>query len=160
ALFELALPSAGVPERPRSAYVGSLGVDDFAPPARDLRFAAPHPPPFHATLPPLLDASGAHYEVVAVPLLPTPDARGAGAADARKATLRAVLDLLAGRPVPDGLRARIPQADRLAQAPPDDLVLITASSHGYAAPDGVFYVLPEDVPPQGGRTITPALLAS
>src|SRR5690606_13426799 len=138
-LSELALPPAGVPERPRRAYVVSLGVDAFADPAWDLRFAANDARAFQETLPPLLEASGVYDEVVAVPLLAAHDGQGAGAADARKATLRAVLDLLAGRPVPDGLRARIPQADRLAQATPDDLVLITASSHGYVDAAGVFY---------------------
>ncbi len=36
------------------------------------------------------------------------------------------------------------QADKLRAARPEDLVLISASSHGYTDSDGIFYLVPSD----------------
>ena len=69
-----------------------------------------------------------------------------------------VLDLLAGKPVPDQIRSRIPQSGGIQEAAPNDLVLITFSGHGYAGDHGVFYLLPEDVGPGQGMDATPEFL--
>ena len=39
---------------------------------------------------------------------------------------------------------QIPNADKLRAARPEDLVLISASSHGYTDSDGIFYLVPSD----------------
>ncbi|MBI1761312.1 MAG: hypothetical protein HYR56_07750 [Acidobacteria bacterium] len=67
---------------------------------------------------------------------------------ATKAHLRAVLDVLAGRQ-PDrdldaALLKQIPNADKLRAARPEDLMLISASSHGYSDSDGIFYLVASD----------------
>ncbi len=60
------------------------------------------------------------------------------------ALLRAVLDVLAGRQADAALLKQIPNADKLRAARPEDLVLISASSHGYMDSDGIFYLVPSD----------------
>ncbi len=60
---------------------------------------------------------------------------------ATKENFKAVLDLLAGREVGDDAVARIPGAEKLRAATPEDLVIITFSSHGYADERGAFYLL-------------------
>ena len=75
---------------------------------------------------------------------------------ARKSYLKAVLDKLAGRAADAAALADIPQADKLALARPEDLVLVSFSGHGYASADGAFYLITSDT----GRdaTLTPAFL--
>jgi uncharacterized caspase-like protein len=65
--------------------------------------------------------------------------------DATKAKTHAVLDLLAGRRWMKNLRRSIPNYSEIKQATPDDLVLLSFSSHGYANRDGIFLILPYDV---------------
>ncbi len=60
------------------------------------------------------------------------------------ALLRAVLDVLAGRQADAVLLKQIPNADKLRAARPEDLVLISASSHGYTDSDGIFYLVTSD----------------
>jgi uncharacterized caspase-like protein len=62
--------------------------------------------------------------------------------DATKTKVHAVLDLLAGKPLDAELRHSIPNYEALKQATPDDLVLLSFSSHGYANREGVFYLFP------------------
>jgi hypothetical protein len=87
-----------------------------------------------------------------------PGCTPAQSTDAKKATLKAVFDLLAGREAEPMARARIPNAARLQEATPDDLVLITASTHGYTDQAGTFYLLPSDIPLETGRQVTQELL--
>jgi WD40 repeat protein len=143
-------------ERPRRAYIISLGVDQFTDPAWNLRFAANDAWQYQSVLTDGLRGSEAFDEVIPVPLVSS----GAQAAstDAKKATLKAVFDLLAGREAEPMARARIPNAARLQEATPDDLVLITASTHGYTDPAGTFYLLPSDIPLETGRQVTQELL--
>jgi hypothetical protein len=88
------------------------------------------------------------YEVVPVLLVADDEMRDGElvkARDATKAKVRAVLDLLAGTKVDEQLRRSIPNYGELRQATPDDLVLLSFSSHGYADAMGNFYLLPYDV---------------
>jgi uncharacterized caspase-like protein len=66
---------------------------------------------------------------------------------ATKANIKTVLDLLAGRQVAAADVARIPNAEKLRQARPEDLVIITFSSHGYAdrKGEGKFYFVTYDI---------------
>jgi hypothetical protein len=64
---------------------------------------------------------------------------------ATKANLRAALDLLSGKPIDAALSERLPHANELRTATPDDLVLISFSGHGYKDTRGSLYLIPFDV---------------
>ncbi len=92
-----------------------------------------------------LQATG-RYEVV--PVLLTSEANSDGkpiTTTATKDNLRALFQLLSGREVPAERQARLPQAERLRQATPDDLVLLSFSGHGYTDARGNLHLLPYDV---------------
>ena len=84
-----------------------------------------------------------------VPDLLVSDQRGhgkAGEAEATKAHLQSVLDVLAGRrKVDEQLRKEIPGAEGLEEAQPEDLVLLAFSSHGYTDVRGVFHMVLADI---------------
>lgn len=71
---------------------------------------------------------------------------------------KAVLDLLAGRQVDAQTKKRISNADKLRQASPEDLVLISFSSHGYADNDGNFYFILSDTGKGDGEKVTEELV--
>jgi hypothetical protein len=79
---------------------------------------------------------------------------------ATKAALRAVLTLLAGRQLTDQQRKSLPPgAEKLGKAMPDDLVVLTVSSHGYTTSDGMFYLIPSDSGKTDGTIIDKSLFA-
>ncbi len=71
---------------------------------------------------------------------------------ARKANFKAVLDLLAGRPVPPSLRTEFDPEHQIEAAEPNDAVLLYIASHGYADLDGNFFVIPYDTGSNWGVT--------
>lgn len=148
------------------AYVISLGVNAYERETLNLRFAANDARQVQESLAMRLAAKGDYEEVVNVPLVSDyavglEDGRTMAAQDATmqqvregqkrvkenratKAHLRAVLVALAGRQADPALLKEIPNADKLRPARPEDLVLISVSSHGYTDSDGVFYLVPSD----------------
>ena len=88
----------------------------------------------------------AEYETVDVSLFSTlaPDSPRVILQQATKANLKAVFDLLAGRPIEAGLRNAVDPDHRIQAAAPDDAVVLYVSSHGYADPYGTFYIVPYD----------------
>jgi hypothetical protein len=144
-------------ERPRAlpfevtgrAYLISVGVNSFENPAWELRFAANDARLTQQVMSARLSASRFLYEeVVAVSLVSDAATKDM---QATKANFKAVLDLLSGRNVaPDVVRA-IPNAGRLKKAHPEDFLLISFASHGYADSDGTFYLFPSDT--GSGRAI-------
>jgi len=125
------------------AYLIAMGVSACQTRAWDLRFAAADARLMLEALGGALEGFG-RYEVVPIPLISerTP---GGVPGMATKANLKAVLDLLAGRPIDGDIQARIPGGDRLRAATPDDLVIVSFSGHGYTDPRGIFYLIPSDV---------------
>ncbi|MFM0471098.1 caspase family protein [Paraburkholderia strydomiana] len=127
------------------AYVVTVGVDAYQNKRRDLGFAVSDAKYLTASLRRIRD-----YEVVSVTLLAASkrSARGERVVTvdhATKADVRAVLDVLAGKPGADRKRLRaVPGSDQLTHASPDDLVVMSFSGHGYTAPGGRFYLLPSD----------------
>jgi len=123
------------------AYVIRVGVDanesgwnlDFAAKAaRDIQEA--------------LDSKAKGYDVMDVELLSMlkfEDFRPE-LTQAKRGNIQGVLDLLAGRPVSDEVREEVDPRHQLQAATPDDLVMLFISSHGYADPQGNFYVIPYD----------------
>jgi hypothetical protein len=64
--------------------------------------------------------------------------------NARKANLKAVLDLLAGRPISPRLRKLVDPDHVVRSATPDDAVVLYVASHGYMDPHGTFFLFPYD----------------
>lgn len=94
------------------------------------------------------------YEVIDMQLLSAlePDGPRIALEQATKANIQAVLDLLADRPVAATRRQEIDPQHQLRRATPDDLVVLFISSHGYADPQGNFYVIPADTGEPTGLT--------
>jgi len=135
--------------RKGTAYLICAGVNAFDRPEWDLNFAAADARATDHALREALSHSGKYERVAAVTLIS--EARTDGGKrtllenTATKANLRAALALLAGRPVSDEDRRRLPGADALHKARPEDLVLLAFSTHGYNDADGQFYLFPADV---------------
>ena len=148
----VAYPLAPPSPRRRRAYVIAIGVDSYpAMPDHALSFAVRDAQTLARRLDGFIDTadhSGRGPAYVVVPR--TFVSRGA-LDQAKKADIRAVLDILAGKP--DGDDDRAISADRLdvtdlERATPDDLVILSFSGHGWAGAiknsKGDFYLLPSD----------------
>jgi uncharacterized caspase-like protein len=131
--------------REAKAYVVTIGANSYDAEERQLRFAVHDAEVTRESLS-RLEA----YKVVPVTL--TSEGRDSAGWQATKANIRAVLSRLAGKSTPPGLLAGVSGADQLAQATPDDLVIVAFSGHGYTAKEGAFYLLPSD----SGMELDPA----
>src|SRR5262249_36984435 len=149
------------PSRGR-AYLVTIGVNAYENPAWNLRFAANDARRIERTLMQGLAHAGEYDEVIAIPLISDyawrDGERVVTENRAVKRNILTVLELLAGKPVAPERTRDIPQADKIQPARPDDLVLISFSSHGYAATNGIFYFFPADVGPGPGQQISATLL--
>lgn len=79
---------------------------------------------------------------------------------ANKATLRAVLDRLAGKSLgyaEIALLNSVQGAEKLQTATPDDLFLLSYSGHGFADDSGNFYLIPQDTGVGDSKKITAEL---
>ncbi|WP_315712586.1 MULTISPECIES: caspase family protein [unclassified Bradyrhizobium] len=144
AKYEFAVPNEITSRQPR-VYVIAIGVNAYTSENRTLRFAVRDAEVMRESLS-RLDG----YKVVPVTL--TSEGRDPTRWFATKANIRAVLSRLAGKPIAPGALVGVEGADQLAQATPDDLVIVTFSGHGYTARDGAFYLLPAD----SGEALDPA----
>jgi hypothetical protein len=134
----------------RRAYLISIGVNanqsrwnlDFAVPSAQDAARLLH------------EKMAREYEVVEISLFSTlaPDSPRVLLQQATKANLKAVLDLLAGRTIDGALREAVDPDHRLRPAAPDDAVVLFLSSHGYADPEGTFYMVPYDTGAAPGVT--------
>jgi uncharacterized caspase-like protein len=136
--------------KPR-AYLITVGVNRHDNPAWNLRYAANDARQIGQSLAPLLKKQNSYEDVVTIPLISDSEGRDL----ATKANIKAVLDLLAGRKADV---SAILGGDKLRQATPDDLVLISFSGHGYGE-SGLFYLIPGDTGAGSGREIKPELTA-
>jgi hypothetical protein len=110
-----------------------------------------------------LKATGEYEEVVPITLLSDYEITNDGQRkvteqQATKGNVKLALDLLAGRQVDPARLVDIANADKLRQARPEDLVILSFASHGYADEAGRFYFVTYDTGAGGGRAITPSLL--
>jgi WD40 repeat protein/uncharacterized caspase-like protein len=132
-----------------TAYLICVGINAFDSPRWDLRFAVPDARTLAHVLHHALSHSGQFKRVVAIPLIS--DGRGEGRKRtvtenaATKDNLRTALALLAGKEVSDQARKQLPGAAELCKVQPDDLVLLSFSTHGFNGADGQFYLLPADI---------------
>lgn len=133
-------PPADMPKRKPKAYVITVGVNHYKTPRWDLEFAAKDAEDMSAALRLIKD-----YEVVPVTL--TSEASPISVEQATKANIRAVLGLLAGHRGNVAGLAGVAHVNELAQATPDDVVILSFSGHGYTEKNGAFYLLPSDANP-------------
>jgi WD40 repeat protein/uncharacterized caspase-like protein len=144
------------------AYVITVGVNAYENPAFDLKYSVNDAKLIESTITDRLQKVGEYEQVVTVPLISDYKREGGNRtvtqATATKKHVKAVLNLLAGRPIDAELKKQIPNADKLQQVSPEDFVLISFSSHGYADSDGNFYFVLYDTGPGTGEEITEALL--
>ncbi|MBC7930343.1 MAG: caspase family protein [Rubrivivax sp.] len=134
------------------AYVISVGVNAYENESWDLRFAANDARRLQEVVAERIARAGEHEEIVRVPLVSDYELKEGRKSQPRvitemtatKANFKAVLDALAGKTFDKEALKKIPNADKLRQATPEDLVIISFSSHGYADERGTFYLLASD----------------
>ncbi|HKG13394.1 MAG TPA: hypothetical protein VKB12_08640, partial [Pyrinomonadaceae bacterium] len=134
------------------AFVISVGVNAYDNEEWDLRFAANDARRLQEVVAARAREGGEYEEVVGVPLISDYATEGGRKVSPRvlkdssatKRNFKAVLDLLAGRDVNAETLKAIPNADKLRRATPEDLVLVSFSSHGYADERGSFYLFASD----------------
>lgn len=148
------LPKAD-PQVKRRAYVVSVGVSASRISRYSLSYADLDAREFQRVVPEKLRATGV-YEVVPVQLVSTYE-NGRLVDDATKQNIRTVFNLLAGKSVSPEARQKIPNSQRIEKATPDDLIIITLSSHGYSTKNGDFYFLPSDITKRTTKQETPDL---
>jgi WD40 repeat protein len=136
------LPKAD-PHVKRRAYVLSVGVNASRISKFSLSYADLDAREFQRVVPEKLRAAGV-YEVVPVQLVSTYE-KGRLVDDATKRNIKTVFEMLAGKNVPPAAKQKVPNFQRLEKATPDDLIIITISSHGYSNKNGDFYLLPSDI---------------
>lgn len=155
------LPVSLAPQKGR-AYLINIGVNAYEEPAFNLTYAADDARQMQRVLAEKVGRSGRYANVV--PVLLTSDYEDRDGrfvlkeSSATKANVKAVLDLLAGKPVAPEVRAAIPNADKLHKATPEDMILLSFSSHGVAGEGGSFYLIPYDIGQSGQAGITPQQL--
>ncbi|HZS10484.1 MAG TPA: caspase family protein [Blastocatellia bacterium] len=144
------------------AYVITVGVNAYENSSFDLRFAANDARRLQSVMADRLKSSGEYDEVIPVTLLSDYELRnGQRTVTLRQATkgnVRLVLDALAGRQVDEARLKAIPNAERLRPARPEDVVIISFASHGYADRGGNFYLVTYDSGAGTKREVTPEVL--
>ena len=146
------VPPNITPRAPR-AYVITVGINAYENRDRNLNFAVNDAEALAAAL-----GKIPGYKVVTVPLISDVvrpgDGRSRNIDQATKSNIRALIQMLSGRPrLPSELQGIAGVSD-IRKARPEDLVIIAFAAHGDVEPSGRFYLLPSD----SGRSnaITPA----
>jgi WD40 repeat protein len=149
---------AGLGVRKGKAYLITVGVNktQSAPPAWDLDYAVNDARDVSRVVAQKLnDTKQFATNAVQVRLISDRAALQAGELPATQAQLKAVLDVLAGRKVAEPMRARLEKLGLNEAAQPEDLVLLSISSHGYTDEKGTFHFVLGDV--KEPQKVTPAL---
>ena len=156
-----------LPERPRRAYVVSLGMNAYENSSWDLAYAADDACAVQAVLLSRLRQSGAYSEVIGVPLISLGEGQTASACEdagiqsdqkVTKARVRAVFEALAGRP--GALLASVPNGERLLEANPEDVLIISYSGHGLTDSEGGFHLFPWDIGAGNKRAVNDEFYSS
>jgi uncharacterized caspase-like protein len=152
----------------RTAFLAAIGVSKYENAVWDLRFAGDDARAMLGVISATLRKGGDFAEVVEVPLISadeSDDSKTIERRDATKANVRTVLGLLAGKTPSaerlEGLeRAIRPETlQKIRRSRPDDLILLSFSSHGHTDKNGVFYIVPTDIGRDNGRSVTEKLLS-
>jgi hypothetical protein len=140
------------------AYIISIGVNRTdSSPLWDLRYAVDDARALGVAVEKRLRASRQFADVVSLQLVSDHAPARKGEVPATTAHLKTVLDLLAGRSVSPDRLAAIPDTARLQRAEPEDLVLISVSSHGYTDERGVFHFVLADTGAKQPQEVTSTL---
>lgn len=154
-VFEL--PKELTPLKGR-AYLITVGVNAYEQEDFDLNFAANDARRVQSTVFDRLSKTAEYEDVVQIPLISDYEIRGGKKVvtekSATKKNLEVVLDLLSGKYVGPELKRDIPNANKIRRARPEDLVLISFASHGFADDNGNFYFVPYDTGQVTERRIT------
>ncbi|MGA9770538.1 MAG: caspase family protein [Blastocatellia bacterium] len=130
------------------AYLVSVGVNAYETADFDLNFAANDARRVQKIVSDRLAKTGDYEEIIQVPLVSDHKTRDGKRVltekTATKGNLKTVIALLSGHQMAAELTKDIPSANKIRQARPEDLVLISFSSHGFADEDGNFYFVPYD----------------
>ena len=129
--------------RPRTAYVIAIGVNASDDPRLALHYAVQDAKTLASIMEASFKAQRQFENVVVVPLLSESETK-ADERSATKATIHAVLQVLAGQNVDARFLKHVPNASKLATARPEDLLLMSFSTHGHNGTDGQFHLLPSD----------------
>ncbi len=144
-VFELPKDLAAAKGR---AYLVTVGVNAYETADFDLNFAANDARRVQKIITDRLAKTNEYEEIIQIPLISDHETRDAKRVvtekTATKGNLKTVLDLLSGKQADGELIKDIPNADKIRQARPEDLVLISFSSHGFADDNGNFYFVPYD----------------
>jgi WD40 repeat protein len=144
------------------AYLITVGVNAYDNPAWDLQFAANDSRRIERTLRERLVGTRDYAEVISIPLISDHERRNGERVvtenRATKRNIQTVLALLAGKTVDTEHVRAIPDAGKISPVRPEDLVLLSISSHGYADASGNFYFFLADIGEGEGRQITADLL--
>lgn len=127
----------------RRAYVVSVGVNYSRISNFKLIHADYDANQFQTVVPEKLREAGV-YEVVPVRLVSSYE-NGKLVLKATKQHIETVFRMLAGKEVSLEAKQKIPNYERIEKTTPDDLIIVTFSSHGYSNKNGDFYLLPSDV---------------
>lgn len=156
--YELPASVSHVPRKGR-AYLLTIGVNTSDNPHYNLRYAANDARRMQEVVGARLraDVGSKYAEVIQIPLISDVEA-GLEENNARKDVIKGVFSLLAGRrqEVPPDVLKRIEKLARVPAVEPEDTLIIAFSGHGYADQNGIFYMLPADIP-QGAALTTEGL---
>lgn len=144
------------------AYVITVGVNAYEDSDFDLSFAANDARLVQGIVADRLSKLGTYEDVVQIPLISDYEIRDGKRVVTEKAAtkenLKTLLEILSGKRVDPELKKNLPNADKLRRARPEDLVLISFSSHGFADESGNFYFVPYDTGGVNGQEITERLV--
>ena len=142
----------GVVPRQGKAYVISIGVNrtQSVQGAWDLQYAANDARRMTTEVTERLNNAKVgetkqFASVVPIRLVSDAGAQREGELPATQAYLHAVLDVLAGKTVPELLRSQLQKLGLQEKGQPEDLVLLSISSHGYTDQRGTFHFVLADV---------------
>ena len=137
---QLPLTGADSLKRAGTAYIIAVGINEYANPQYNLKYAVADAQSFGDELRTRLSQVAQFERVEVVPLINE---------NATKANIISALQRLAGVPGPPSLKAG--PLDQLKRAQPEDIVIIYFAGHGTAQAQR-FYLIPHDLGYAGDRT--------
>lgn len=144
------------------AYLISVGVNAYEDSDFDLNFAANDARLVQGIVSDKLSKMGTYQDIVQIPLISDYEIRDnrrvITESTATKENLKILLEILSGKYVDPELKKNIPNSDKLRRVRPEDFVLISFSSHGFADEKGNFYFVPYDTGKTDEQKITENLI--
>jgi WD40 repeat protein len=127
----------------RRAYVISVGVNNFQLPGFNLSKSNYDADQFQRVIPEKLRQTG-NYDIIPIRLV-TAYEDGELIEKATKENIEAVFEMLSGKEISAEKKQKIPNSERIRRSTPDDLIIVTFSTHGYSTRGGDFYLLPSNL---------------